>query len=244
MAETGGKRGFRSLPCQSYFRDATDFKPASRNSAFDGDGAFFVHCTCDPSRTLVRVSENSWVDNAISSLSYIGMSIPSFWLGMVLVIVFTAKLHLLPSSGMNTVGVNTPWDTFLHMIMPCITLSLGNLATFIRYIRSSTIGELGEEYVLTAQAKGTKGSKILFHHVLKNTLLPIITLIGMNLATLVCGSFIIEVCLDGRESAPLQWRRSGNGIIRLSWRMSCFPDSSLLLETLRRICSMHLQIQG
>ena len=136
--------------------------------------------------------KNSWVDNAISSLSYIGMSIPSFWLGMVLVIVFTAKLHLLPSSGMNTVGVNTPWDTFLHMIMPCITLSLGNLATFIRYIRSSTIGELGEEYVLTAQAKGTKGSKILFHHVLKNTLLPIITLIGMNLATLVCGSFIIE----------------------------------------------------
>ena len=88
--------------------------------------------------------KNSWVDNAISSLSYIGMSIPSFWLGMVLVIVFTAKLHLLPSSGMNTVGVNTPWDTFLHMIMPCITLSLGNLATFIRYIRSSTIGELGE----------------------------------------------------------------------------------------------------
>ena len=87
------------------------------------------------------------------------MSIPSFWLGMVLVIVFTAKLHLLPSSGMNTVGVNTPWDTFLHMIMPCITLSLGNLATFIRYIRSSTIGELGEEYVLTAQAKRNKGIK-------------------------------------------------------------------------------------
>ena len=54
----------------------------------------------------------------------------------------------------------------------------------------------------------------------------------------------LKVCLDGRESAPLQWRRSGNGIIRLSWRMSCFPDSSLLLETLRRICSMHLQIQG
>ncbi|MFR7442936.1 MAG: hypothetical protein ACLUUO_04945 [Sellimonas intestinalis] len=50
-------KGILGLPCQSYFRDATDFKPASRNSAFDGDGAFFVHCTCDPSRTLVRVSE-------------------------------------------------------------------------------------------------------------------------------------------------------------------------------------------
>ena len=76
--------------------------------------------------------------------------------------------------------------------MPCITLSLGHLATYIRYIRSNTVGQLGEEYVLTAKAKGTPGRKILFRHVMKNTLLPIITLMGMNLASLICGSFIIE----------------------------------------------------
>lgn len=136
--------------------------------------------------------KNSWIDNVISCLSYIGMLVPSFWLGMLLIIVFTAKFHILPSGGIHTAGVNSVWDTFLHLIMPSITLSLGNMATFVRYIRSSTIGELGEEYVLTAQAKGTKSSKILFRHVLKNTLLPIITLVGMNLASLVCGSFIIE----------------------------------------------------
>ena len=138
------------------------------------------------------LKKNTWIDNLISSLSYVGMSVPSFWLGMLLIILFTAKLGILPSSGMHTVGQNSVFDTFKHMIMPCITLSLGHLATYIRYIRANTVGQLGEEYVLTAKAKGTPGRKILFRHVMKNTLLPIITLMGMNLASLICGSFIIE----------------------------------------------------
>lgn len=138
------------------------------------------------------LKKNTWVDNIISGVSYLGMSIPSFWLGMLLIILFAAKLHILPSSGMHTVGVGSVSDTLKHMIMPCITLSLGNLAIFIRYIRANTVGELGEEYVLAAKAKGTPKGRILSRHVLKNTLLPIITLLGMNLSTIVCGSFIIE----------------------------------------------------
>ena len=136
--------------------------------------------------------KNTWIDNLISGVAYIGMSMPSFWLGMLLIIVFAANLHILPSSGMHTVGVDSTIDTIKHMIMPCITLSLGNLAIFIRYIRSNTVGQLGEEYVLVAKAKGTSGGKLLKRHVLKNTLLPIITLLGMNMASVVCGSFIIE----------------------------------------------------
>ncbi len=76
--------------------------------------------------------------------------------------------------------------------MPAFTLCIGNLATFTRYIRSNTIGQLEEEYVLTAKSKGSGKVKILFYHVLKNCMLPIITLIGMRLASLVVGSFIIE----------------------------------------------------
>lgn len=136
--------------------------------------------------------KNTWIDSLISGVAYVGMSIPSFWLGMLLIIVFAAKLHILPSSGMHTVGMNSVIDTIKHMIMPCITLSLGTLAIFIRYIRANTIGELNEEYVLAAKARGTADSKILSRHILKNTLLPIITLLGMNLASLVCGSFIVE----------------------------------------------------
>ena len=136
--------------------------------------------------------KNGIVDNVISFISYIGMSIPSFWLGMLLIILFTAKLRILPSGGMHTVGKESLLDTIQHLIMPSLTLSLGTLATFIRYILTNTIGELAEEYVLTAEAKGTTAPNILRKHVLKNTLLPIITLLGMNLASLVCGSFIIE----------------------------------------------------
>ena len=136
--------------------------------------------------------KNGIVDNVISFISYIGMSIPSFWLGMLLIILFTAKLRILPSGGMHTVGKESLLDTIQHLIMPSLTLSLGTLATFIRYIRTNTIGELAEEYVLTAEAKGTTAPNILRKHILKNTLLPIITLLGMNLASLVCGSFIIE----------------------------------------------------
>lgn len=136
--------------------------------------------------------KNTWVDNLISSISYIGMSLPSFWFGMLLIIFFSAILHLLPSSGMHTVGNESGFDTFKHMILPCITLSIGHVAVYIRYIRANTIGQLSEEYVLTAEAKGNSQRKTLFGHVFKNTLLPIITLLGMNLASLVCGSFIVE----------------------------------------------------
>lgn len=136
--------------------------------------------------------KGTWLDNLISSLSYVGMSLPSFWLGMLLIILFSAKLRILPSSGMHTVGQESVFDTFQHLIMPCLTLSLGNIATYIRYVRTNTVGQLNEEYVLTAEAKGTPKWKILWNHVMKNTMLPIITLLGMNLASLVCGSFIVE----------------------------------------------------
>lgn len=145
-----------------------------------------------PLGLIAGYKKNTWIDNAISGFAYIGMSIPSFYFGMLLIILFTAKLHILPSSGMHTVGVNTPLDTFIHMIMPVLTMALGTMASKIRYVRANTIGQLSEEYVLAAKAKGTTPAEILRKHVLKNTLLPIITIIGMNLASLVCGSFIIE----------------------------------------------------
>ena len=145
-----------------------------------------------PLGLIAGYKKNTWIDNTISGFAYIGMSIPSFYFGMLLIILFTAKLHILPSSGMHTVGVDTPLDTFIHMIMPVLTMALGTMASKIRYVRANTIGQLSEEYVLAAKAKGTTPAEILRKHVLKNTLLPIITIIGMNLASLVCGSFIIE----------------------------------------------------
>lgn len=145
-----------------------------------------------PLGLIAGYKKNTWVDNLISGFSYFGMSIPSFYFGMLMIILFTAKLHILPSSGMHTVGVNTPLDTIQHMIMPVLTMALSTMASKTRYVRANTIGQLSEEYVLAAKAKGTPPRKILSKHILKNTLLPIITILGMNMASLVCGSFIIE----------------------------------------------------
>ena len=145
-----------------------------------------------PLGLIAGYKKNTWADNLISSFAYFGMSIPSFYFGMLMIILFTATLHWLPSSGMHSVVVNTPLDTLQHMIMPVLTMALGTMASKIRYVRANTIGQLSEEYVLASKAKGCTPAQILRKHVLKNTLLPIITILGMNMASLVCGSFIIE----------------------------------------------------
>ena len=145
-----------------------------------------------PLSLIAGYKKNTWADNLISSFAYFGMSIPSFYFGMLMIILFTATLHWLPSSGMHSVGVDTPLDTLQHMIMPVLTMALGTMASKIRYVRANTIGQLSEEYVLASKAKGCTPAQILRKHVLKNTLLPIITILGMNMASLVCGSFIIE----------------------------------------------------
>ena len=145
-----------------------------------------------PLGLIAGYKKNTWADNLISSFAYFGISIPSFYFGMLMIILFTATLHWLPSSGMHSVGVDTPLDTLQHMIMPVLTMALGTMASKIRYVRANTIGQLSEEYVLASKAKGCTPAQILRKHVLKNTLLPIITILGMNMASLVCGSFIIE----------------------------------------------------
>ena len=145
-----------------------------------------------PLGLIAGYKKNTWADNLISSFAYFGMSIPSFYFGMLMIILFTATQHWLPSSGMHSVGVDTPLDTLQHMIMPVLTMALGTMASKIRYVRANTIGQLSEEYVLASKAKGCTPAQILRKHVLKNTLLPIITILGMNMASLVCGSFIIE----------------------------------------------------
>lgn len=136
--------------------------------------------------------KNTLVDYIISILTYIGKAIPEFALGMFLVLVFSSKLHLLPSSGMHTVGIKSFSDMLRHLILPCSTLCLGMVATYIRYIRTNTIDQLKEEYVVTALATGNSKYQILRNYILKNTLLPVITLLGMNLAEVVTGSFVIE----------------------------------------------------
>ena len=176
--------------------------------------------------------KNKRSDNIISLISYLGISIPPFWLAMIGIILFSLKLHLLPSGGMHTVNVNTAADLLWHMILPAFVLSLNNMAIFTRYIRSNTISQLEEDYVQTAMAKDTGKRKILFRHVLKNCLLPIITLAGINIAGLVCGSFVVETIFSWPGIGRLAMDAVGNRDFPLIMGYTMFSCIILILGNL------------
>lgn len=137
-------------------------------------------------------NQNKLFDSVATFTSYLGISIPNFWFAMMLVYVLSLKLKLLPSIGMRTIGVYTTWDLIKHMIMPTLVLSLQNIAVITRYIRSSTISELREDYVMVEYASGASKGEVLYKYVLKNAILPVITILGMSLPGLVSGAFITE----------------------------------------------------
>lgn len=145
-----------------------------------------------PLGLLAGRKKNTFVDNIISFLSYIGISAPQFWLGMIFIIIFAVELGWLPAGGIRTVNVNTNADLLKHLAMPAIVLSFNNMAIYIKYLRSSTIRELSQDYVETAIAKGNSKRSVMFKHVLKNSGLPLITLLGVNITGLVTGSVVIE----------------------------------------------------
>ncbi|WP_337033815.1 ABC transporter permease [Paenibacillus illinoisensis] len=145
-----------------------------------------------PLSMIAGSRQNSLFDRGLSLLSYIGISIPSFWFGMMLIYFFAVQLHWLPSMGMRTVGVDSVWDIIKHGILPCTVLTFMNVSVYMRYIRSNTISQLEEDYVQIQYAYGATRGTVLLRHVLKNVLLPVITILGMSLPELIAGAFITE----------------------------------------------------
>lgn len=131
-------------------------------------------------------------DRIFVLLSYVGISIPSFWFGMMLIHLLSLKFNLLPSIGMRTIGVNTFSDLLRHAIMPILTLSISDTAVISRYVRTRTIEQIDEDYVMTEIAQGASKKEVFFKSILKNSLLPLITIVGMSLPSLVSGAFITE----------------------------------------------------
>lgn len=176
--------------------------------------------------------KNKLADNVISFISYLGISIPPFWLAMVLVIVFALKFKLFPTGGMHSLNNKGFGDLLWHLVLPAFVLSLKNMAVFTRYIRSNTISQLEEDYVVTAIAKGTSRRNVLFRHVLKNCLLPIITLAGINIAGLVCGSFVIESIFSWPGIGRLAMEAVGNRDFPLIMGYTMFSCIILILGNL------------
>lgn len=185
-----GNWGYSVINHQSVLGQILDRLPAT--AGLMGASLVLSLVVSIPLGLLSGVKKNSLFDNIVSFISYIGISIPNFWFGILLILLFSLKLGWLPASGMHTIGVESFADLAKHAVLPMIVISMSQIAVFTRYVRSNTISQMEEDYVLTAVSKGTSPVGILFRHVMKNCLLPIITLVGMNLVSLVTGSFIIE----------------------------------------------------
>ena len=112
-----------------------------------------------------------------------GLSIPNFWLGLMLIMVFSLNLGILPSGGATAPGA---------VILPAITIGTGMTATITRMMRSSMLETIRQDYIRTAKAKGVSGVKIIFGHALKNALIPVVTYFGPMLAYIVTGSLVVE----------------------------------------------------
>jgi peptide/nickel transport system permease protein len=165
---------------------------------------------------------NSWADNLGSTFGFFGISMPSFWFGIMLILIVSGYLNWLPSSGRSTYGIaqgretgfyiinsllagdmKAAWDGIKYLIMPAIALGTGMMGLIMRVTRSSVIESMDEDYVRTARAKGLNERTVLWHHVLRNALVPVITVVGLELGTLLSGSIIVETVFAWPGSGSL-----------------------------------------
>ena len=145
-------------------------------------------------------------DYAVVSASFLFSSVPGFFLSLIFVYFFTVKLGLLPSSGMYTPGTGGDfWDVIRHLIMPSLVLAIGVAGGNIRYIRSSVLEILEMDYLRTAKAKGLGRRIVIRKHALRNALLPIITVIGMQIPTLFGGAVIVEQLFSWPGLGQVTW---------------------------------------
>jgi peptide/nickel transport system permease protein len=158
-----------------------------------------------PLGVLQALRRNKPVDYALTSVAFVGYSMPAFWLGIILILVFAVTFHLLPPEGPQGATVAAVLTQPSALILPVITLAAATVALFSRFMRSSAIETLVQDYIRTAKAKGLSGRRIVVHHVLRNSITPIITLIGLSLPGTVSGAVITESVFNYPGMGLLFW---------------------------------------
>jgi peptide/nickel transport system permease protein len=139
---------------------------------------------------IAAVKQNSWFDYLSMSVATFGISAPTFWIGLLLIVVFCVKLKWLPISGFSSQFWTK--DGLTHMILPSITLGFSSAAMIARMTRSSILEIIHQDYVETARAKGLSERVVILKHALKNALIPVITVIGVNFGGLLGGAVVVE----------------------------------------------------
>ena len=149
-----------------------------------GAGLLLALCLAIPAGIISAVKRNTPIDYISTVVALMGQAMPTFWLGIMLILVFSVRLSWLPSSGRGD---------FQHLILPAVTLGLFTTARITRLTRSGMLEVLGQDYIRTARAKGVSEQPVVWKHALKNAAIPIVTIVGIELGTLLGGSVITEI---------------------------------------------------
>lgn len=145
-----------------------------------------------PLGVFSALKQYSFLDLFGTTLSFLGIAMPVFWFGLMLQLLFSVKLGWLPVAGTVTVGAESTWDHIKHLIMPTVVLSLHYIAGWSRYMRSSMLSVIRQNYITTARAKGVKEKTVILRHAMKNALIPVVSIMALNLANLFSGAVITE----------------------------------------------------
>ena len=145
-----------------------------------------------PAGVRAAARPGSLVDNLINLVAFAGISLPQFWLAILLIMLFSVYLHILPASGMATVGVHSLADRAAYLILPVLSLTIVTIGSQLRYVRSAMIEVLRQDYIRTARAKGASRWRLLYGHALRNAMIPLVTILALDFGTLFSGSLISE----------------------------------------------------
>jgi peptide/nickel transport system permease protein len=148
-----------------------------------GAGLLIALCLAIPAGIVSAVRRNTPIDYLSTVVALLGQAMPTFWLGIMLILIFSVRLNWLPSSGRGDLQ---------HLLLPAITLGLFTTARITRLTRSGMLEVLGQDYIRTARAKGVNEPPVVWKHALKNAAIPIVTIVGIELGTLLGGSVITE----------------------------------------------------
>ena len=145
-----------------------------------------------PVAVLSALKPGSLLDRGLSAWSALALGVPTFWLGILLILLFAVQLHWLPSASAYVSVFESPWDAIRNLLLPALTLGVYVSGIFARFLRASLLGELKADYVRTARSKGLPERDVIGRHVMRNALLPFVTIVGLMMATFIGGTVVTE----------------------------------------------------
>jgi peptide/nickel transport system permease protein len=145
-----------------------------------------------PAGVLAALRPRSWYDYTLNLFAFAGISMPSFWLALLLILLFAVELGWLPAGGVQTVGIDRFGDRVAHLVLPVLTLTVLTAGGLLRFTRAAMIEALRQDYIRTARAKGLGPYRVVVGHALRNAMIPVVTVLALNFGALFSGALIVE----------------------------------------------------